>query len=96
MEQTMVSIRFDKAKYIKSLRESGQSQEVSEALADALDEALEQSFSPLATKQDLHATKQDLTLEIQALKIEILKYIGAATIASTTILIAAMSVFKFL
>ncbi|AEC16357.1 hypothetical protein P9057_03655 [Gallibacterium anatis] len=85
MEQTMSSIRFDKAKYIKSLRESGQSQEISEALADALDDALEQSLSPLATKQDLK-------LEIQALKIEMLKYIGIGLVASTTLTVTIIGI----
>lgn len=65
MENTM-AIRFDKLKFVKTLeKEANQSPEVAEAFAKAFDEALEQSQSPLATKQDLkqeiHVLKQEIS-----------------------------------
>lgn len=62
MENTMATnIRFDKLRFVKKLKESGQPEDQAEALADAFDEALTQSQSPLATKQDLLVLKQELT-----------------------------------
>lgn len=52
MEATM-SLRFDKLRFVKKLQDANQPQEVAEAFADALDEALEQSQSSLATKTDI-------------------------------------------
>lgn len=66
METTMsTSIRFDKLRFVKKLQQTDvNSPEFSEKLAEALDEALEQSQGQLATKSDLKAlelaTKSDL------------------------------------
>lgn len=48
-----MSLRFDKLRFVKRLQEANQTPEMAEAFANALDEALEQSQSPLATKADL-------------------------------------------
>ncbi|WP_156551073.1 hypothetical protein [Gallibacterium salpingitidis] len=106
MDSTM-RLNFDKLLFTKTLSSSGYTQEQSEALAEAVDKAITQSQSGLATLDDLQLVKAELKTEInevrtelraeiQSMKVELLKYIGAATIASTTILIAVMSVFKFL
>lgn len=50
---TAMSLRFDKLRFVKRLQEANQTPEMAEAFANALDEALEQSQSPLATKADL-------------------------------------------
>lgn len=60
MDSTTMAIRFDKARYIKTLRDAGQSQESAEAFADALDVAMAESSSSLATKQDLFELKSEL------------------------------------
>ena len=67
MENAM-TLRFDKHRFVKKLKESGQAEEQAEALADAFDEALEQSQSPLATKQDL---KQEILVLRSEFKQEI-------------------------
>lgn len=56
-----MSLRFDKLRFVKRLQEANQTPEMAEAFANALDEALEQSQSPLATKADLQ-------LELEKLK----------------------------
>ncbi|OBW95817.1 hypothetical protein QV08_09220 [Gallibacterium salpingitidis] len=71
METSMSSIRFDKLRFVKKLQNANQSPEVAEAFAEALDEALEQTTSPLATKQDMLMVKQDLLITKQELKSEI-------------------------
>lgn len=45
-------IRFDKLLFVKTLKESGQAEEQAEALANALDKALEQSQGQLLTKAE--------------------------------------------
>lgn len=58
-----MSLRFDKLRFVKRLQEANQTPEMAEAFANALDEALEQSQSPLATKADLQ-------LELEKLKMK--------------------------
>ena len=63
MENAM-PIRFDKLVFVKTLKDSGQTEEQAIAFADALDKALEQSQGQLTTKQDLLALKHDLITEM--------------------------------
>ena len=65
MELSM-TLRFDKLKFVKKLQESGQDVAQAEALADAIDEALEQSQSTLATKVDLQLEMAKLKNELTA------------------------------
>ncbi len=65
MEFSM-ALRFDKLKFVKKLQESGQDVAQAEALADAIDEALEQSQSTLATKVDLQLEMAKLKNELTA------------------------------
>lgn len=65
MELSM-ALRFDKLKFVKKLQESGQDVAQAEALADAIDEALEQSQSTLATKVDLQLEMAKLKNELTA------------------------------
>lgn len=72
MDSTTMAIRFDKARYIKTLRESGQTQESAEALAEALDVAMAEYSQPLATKQDLVNLKVELIQTINRQTITII------------------------
>lgn len=74
-----MSLRFDKLRFVKRLQEANQTPEMAEAFANALDEALEQSQSPLATKADLQ-------LELEKLKNEINTTIFKAITLNITIL----------
>lgn len=75
MELSM-TLRFDKLKFVKKLQESGQDVAQAEALADAIDEALEQSQSPLATKSDLKNLEVKLTTEMYKMASLILAGVG--------------------
>ncbi|MDY5421647.1 hypothetical protein [Actinobacillus porcinus] len=75
MELSM-TLRFDKLKFVKKLQESGQDVAQAEALADAIDEALEQSQSPLATKSDLKDLEVKLTTEMYKMAGLILAGVG--------------------
>ncbi|MDY6216108.1 MAG: hypothetical protein SPH84_06365 [Actinobacillus porcinus] len=79
MELSM-TLRFDKLKFVKKLQESGQDVAQAEALANAIDEALEQSQSPLATKVDLQLEiaklKNELTTEMYKMAGLILAGVG--------------------
>ncbi|MCI7352731.1 MAG: hypothetical protein SOW21_09200 [[Actinobacillus] rossii] len=75
MELSM-TLRFDKLKFVKKLQESGQDVAQAEALADAIDEALEQSQSPLATKSDLKDLEVKLTTEMYKMASLILAGVG--------------------
>lgn len=88
MDSTM-SLRFDKLRFVKRLQEANQTPEMAEAFANALDEALEQSQSPLATKADLQ-------LELEKLKNEINTTIFKAIILNITILGFLMAMMKFI
>lgn len=71
-----MTLRFDKLKFVKKLQESGQDVAQAEALADAIDEALEQSQSPLATKSDLKDLEVKLTTEMYKMASLILAGVG--------------------
>ncbi|WP_429945913.1 hypothetical protein V5G99_10450 [Bibersteinia trehalosi] len=88
MDSTM-SLRFDKLRFVKRLQEANQTPEMAEAFANALDEALEQSQSPLATKADLQ-------LELEKLKNEINTTIFKAITLNITILGFLMAIMKFI
>lgn len=88
MDSTM-SLRFDKLRFVKRLQEANQPPEMAEAFANALDEALEQSQSPLATKADLQ-------LELEKLKNEINTTIFKAITLNITILGFLMAIMKFI
>ncbi|MDH3000181.1 hypothetical protein A1D23_08290 [Chelonobacter oris] len=89
MEHSMQRLNFDKLKFVKRLQQSGQTPEQAEAFAEAFDDALTQSQSALATKQDIAELKQ----EIKSSENRLLYAIGAAFIGTTTLLIALV---KFL
>ncbi|HHW7519451.1 TPA: hypothetical protein ACU18R_000993 [Mannheimia haemolytica] len=84
-----MSLRFDKLRFVKRLQEANQTPEMAEAFANALDEALEQSQSPLATKADLQ-------LELEKLKNEINTTIFKAITLNITILSFLMAIMKFI
>ncbi|HDL5008415.1 hypothetical protein HW40_05225 [Mannheimia haemolytica] len=84
-----MSLRFDKLRFVKRLQEANQTPEIAEAFANALDEALEQSQSPLATKADLQ-------LELEKLKNEINTTIFKAITLNITILGFLMAIMKFI
>ncbi|EXI62925.1 hypothetical protein MHD_01925 [Mannheimia granulomatis] len=86
---TTMSLRFDKLRFVKKLQEANQTPEMAEAFANALDEALEQSQSPLATKADLQ-------LELEKLKNEINATIFKAITLNITILGFLMAIMKFI
>nr|WP_321120029.1 hypothetical protein [Actinobacillus porcinus] len=71
-----MTLRFDKLKFVKKLQESGQDVAQAEALANAIDEALEQSQSPLATKSDLKDLEVKLTTEMYKMAGLILAGVG--------------------
>ncbi|EDN75376.1 hypothetical protein MHA_2495, partial [Mannheimia haemolytica PHL213] len=76
-------------RFVKRLQEANQTPEMAEAFANALDEALEQSQSPLATKADLQ-------LELEKLKNEINTTIFKAITLNITILGFLMAIMKFI
>lgn len=88
MDSTM-SLKFDKLRFVKRLQEANQTPEMAEAFAEALDEALEQSQSPLATKADLQ-------IELEKLKNEINTTIFKAITLNITILGFLMAMMKFI
>lgn len=63
MEATM-PIRFDKLRFVKKLQEAKQSPEIAEALANALDDALEQSQSALLTRAEFKQEMASYRAEI--------------------------------
>ncbi|OBW94242.1 hypothetical protein [Gallibacterium anatis] len=97
MEQIMRSIRFDKAQYIKRLRNAGQTQESAEAFAEALDEALEQHSSPLVTKVDFDISidRLDKKVDISAERLEktFYKLIAAQTLTLIAAITAIFALF---
>lgn len=96
MGNAMATIRFDKLRFVKKLQEANQSTEMAEALANALDDALEQSQSPLATKADLKELKAELRLEMSQLRTELtsaMYKIAGLILAGTGVL---MSLMKFI
>ncbi|OOF72427.1 hypothetical protein BKG99_07640 [Rodentibacter caecimuris] len=96
MGNAMATIRFDKLRFVKKLQEANQSTEMAEALANALDDALEQSQSPLATKADLKELKAELRLEMSQLRTELtsaMYKMAGLILAGTGVL---MSLMKFI
>lgn len=87
-----MSLRFDKLRFVKTLTESGQPQEQAEAFATALDNALEQSQSELATKQDILLLKQDILVLKQEMNATALKMAGLI-IAGVGLLMSLMKFF---
>ncbi|RRN01022.1 hypothetical protein EIM44_10225 [Bibersteinia trehalosi] len=92
MDSTM-SLRFDKLRFVKRLQEANQPPEMAEAFANALDEALEQSQSPLATKADLQ-------IELAKLKNELITTINASIFKAISLNVALigflMAMMKFI
>ncbi|MDA3978082.1 MULTISPECIES: hypothetical protein [Gallibacterium] len=78
-----VKLNFDKLVFVKKLSANGYTQEQSEILANALDEALTESQSHLVTKSDLKETENHL-----------LYAIGGGFIATITVLIAVIGLIK--
>lgn len=67
MESAM-AIRFDKLRFVKKLQDANQSPEIAEAFADAIDEALEQSQSALATKTDIDHLEAKIDIKMAQLE----------------------------
>lgn len=92
MDSTM-SLRFDKLRFVKRLQEANHPPEMAEAFANALDEALEQSQSPLATKVDLQ-------IELAKLKNELITTINASIFKAISLNVALigflMAMMKFI
>lgn len=76
-----MSLRFDKLRFVKRLQEANQTPEMAEAFAEALDEALEQSQSPLATKTDLQ-------IELAKLKNELITTINVTIFKAISLNVA--------
>ncbi|KGQ66133.1 hypothetical protein IO49_06505 [Gallibacterium anatis] len=86
MEASMSSIRFDKLKFVKILEKEGnQSPESAEAFAKAIEEALTESQSSLATKSDLQ-------IEMTKLKSELISEIHSVIYKMAGIIIAGVGV----
>lgn len=88
-----MSLRFDKLRFVKRLQEANQTPEMAEAFAEALDEALEQSQSPLATKTDLQ-------IELAKLKNELITTINVTIFKAISLNVALigflMTMMKFI
>ncbi len=68
MENAM-PIRFDKLKFVKTLQSEGkQDQEVAEAFANALDNALSESQSQLLTKAEFDKGMQQVDLKLSQIE----------------------------
>lgn len=76
-----MSLRFDKLRFVKRLQEANQTPEMAEAFAEALNEALEQSQSPLATKTDLQ-------IELAKLKNELITTINVTIFKAISLNVA--------
>ncbi|MBP4132384.1 DUF1640 domain-containing protein [Gallibacterium anatis] len=70
MDNTM-RLNFDKLVFTQKLTAKGYTQEQSEALAEAVDGAITQSNSALATVEDLNAVKTELRTEINEVRTEL-------------------------
>lgn len=64
-------LNFDKLVFTQKLTAKGYTQEQSEALAEAVDGAITQSNSALATVEDLNAVKTELRTEINEVRTEL-------------------------
>lgn len=99
MENTMSTIRFDKLRFVKKLTEGGQTQEQAEMFAEAIDGALEQSQSALATKQDILILEQKLQRDILTMKQELTAEFNTAIYKMAGLIIAGtgllMTLMKF-
>lgn len=81
-----MSLRFDKLRFVKELTESGQKQQHAEAFARALDNALEQSQSDLATRQDV----LELKTEILQLETRLVRELNSLTLKMAGLIIAGV------
>lgn len=92
METTMsISIRFDKLRFVKKLQGADvNSPEFSEKLAEAFDEALEQSQAQLATKADV----KELVKELEVRLIHEMYKIAGFTITAVGIIVGLMKIFN--
>ena len=86
METTSMNpIRFDKLRFVKKLQESGQDPVQAEALADALDEALEQSQGALLTKSEFD-------IKLAQMETRLTMVFNSAIYKMTGIIIAGLTV----
>lgn len=101
METTMsTSIRFDKLRFVKKLQQTDvNSPEFSEKLAEALDEALEQSQGQLATKADLKAFELATKSDLKELELRIISEVNSIIYKMAGLIIAGvgmlMGIMKF-
>ncbi|MFO1430303.1 MAG: DUF1640 domain-containing protein [Candidatus Competibacteraceae bacterium] len=70
----MTTTAFDTLAYAKRLREAGVPEPQAEAQAAALADALRQSGSELATKQDVQELRLEIRHEMAELKSDLLKW----------------------
>lgn len=88
-----MSLRFDKLCFVKCLQKANQTPEMAGVVANALDEALEQSQSPLTTKVDLQ-------IELAKMKNELVTAINATIFKAISLYVALigflMAMMKFI
>lgn len=88
-----IPIRFDKLKFVRTLeKEANQSSENAEAFAKAIDEALEQSQSPLATKADLKELSMQLDAKLAKIELSLSDKISSYFNKAITLIISAIAV----
>ena len=79
------AIAFDTHKFVKHLTEKGFTEEQAEALAI---EQVNLLNSNLATKTDIEALRQETRANMEALKVDLLKWIFGALIAQGGLIVA--------
>lgn len=79
------AIAFDTYKFVKHLTEKGFTEEQAEALAD---EQVNLLNGNLATKTDIEALRQETRANMEALKVDLLKWIFGALIAQGGLIVA--------
>jgi hypothetical protein len=84
----MTALTFDTHAYVKRLRDAGFTEVQAEAQATALVEALKGSVADLATKADLKELELRIDARLEALKVDILKWVIGIFIAQIGIFAA--------
>ena len=79
------AIAFDTHKFVKHLTEKGFTEEQAEALAN---EQVNLLNGNLATKTDIEALRQETRANMEALKVDLLKWIFGALIAQGGLIVA--------
>lgn len=99
MENSM-AIRFDKLRFVKKLQEANQPPEIAEVFAEALDDALEQSQSQLATKADLKELRSEIKADLAQLESRLTEKFSAMMYKMIGLMMAGvgflMTIIKFI